>query len=358
MKNNMLYKLESLRGIAALMVLIFHSGISIYEEDILFTKGAWLFVDFFFVLSGFVMCLAYRQKINNGLSFKDYILARFFRLFPLHLFALLSVVPLIGFKYYYFYSGYGGTDPAITENATTFLTTLFLVNSLGFEGGWNNASWSISAEFVAYIAFYFLISFTVKRQKVLVSSVFIAIVVYLISYSYFGVFSPLTWDYGFLRSIPAFFLGVALFIFYSSYPVTERVLAQEFIAALFLVASISLTSINSWYAYVSIVSFIYCVYIFSSQKNGLLGNVLSMRIPKLLGKYSYSIYMMHMLVIIVFEDFIEHVLGVPFQSIHGIAAFLINTLLLVTVVILAHFTYTFIEKPGRDFGKIFVNRKK
>ena len=211
---------------------------------------------------------------------------------------------------------------------------------------------------MAYIIFYFLIYFINSNRNIFFISILIAIFTYLVSYFYFGVFTPFTSDFGFLRSIPAFLLGVALFIFYSKFPLNSSIYLQEFMAALFLVVSISLSSVNTWFSYLAIVSFIYCVYVFSSNRDGFLGRLLSMKFPKLLGKYSYSIYMTHMLIVIVVEDFIEHILGLPYKSIHGLGALLINTALLIVVITLSHFTFKFIEKPGRDFGKTMINRGK
>jgi peptidoglycan/LPS O-acetylase OafA/YrhL len=50
--------LESLRGMAALIVALFHSGFYVGEKHIIIAQGE-IFVDFFFILSGFVMACAY-----------------------------------------------------------------------------------------------------------------------------------------------------------------------------------------------------------------------------------------------------------------------------------------------------------
>ncbi len=356
MKNGLLYKLESLRGIAAVMVLIHHSALSVFDKELLFVKSAWMFVDFFFVLSGFVMSLAYKTKIQNGLSFKEYFLARFFRLFPLHIFVMFMFLPLIGAKYYLYNNGFGGTDPSLTENTYTFLTTFFLFNSLGFEGGWNFASWSISAEFVAYITFFWLLRLI--PNKAFIAFVFsLSIIIFLASYLYFGVFTPFTWDFGFLRSVPAFLLGVVLYSVYEKLPVKQNHNLKELLAVLFLIFSVSMTTINSWFAYSAVLSFLYAVYVFSSDGDGFFGRLLNMKVPKLLGKYSYSIYMTHMFFIIILEDFIEHVLGVQLKSVDGLVAILVNLSLLIGVIIYSHYTYHYIEKPGRDFGKKYILNK-
>ena len=54
-----------------------------------FVDNAWLMVDFFFVLSGFVIALNYQGAIRSGASLLEFQYRRFFRLYPLHLVMLL-----------------------------------------------------------------------------------------------------------------------------------------------------------------------------------------------------------------------------------------------------------------------------
>ena len=52
--------LESLRGIAAITVVLFHWEVnSILNNN--FTKNGWIMVDFFFVLSGFIIAYNYQN---------------------------------------------------------------------------------------------------------------------------------------------------------------------------------------------------------------------------------------------------------------------------------------------------------
>ncbi|MFT5164350.1 MAG: peptidoglycan/LPS O-acetylase OafA/YrhL, partial [Alteromonadaceae bacterium] len=103
--------LESLRGIAAVIVALFHSGFMSGSKYALIAQGD-IFVDFFFVLSGFVMAFAYVEKIQSGLGIKKFTLLRFGRLYPLHLFMLLVWVPYVLAKAFAYYKlGLGSNDP-------------------------------------------------------------------------------------------------------------------------------------------------------------------------------------------------------------------------------------------------------
>jgi len=76
--------LDSLRGIAALGVAVYHlqgrgqlpvqSGSDLFALP--FFANGYLFVDFFFVLSGFVIAAAYGQRLATGLSIRKYMFLR------------------------------------------------------------------------------------------------------------------------------------------------------------------------------------------------------------------------------------------------------------------------------------------
>jgi peptidoglycan/LPS O-acetylase OafA/YrhL len=84
--------LDALRGVAAIAVLLFHT--STYLGKVLFPHG-YLAVDFFFMLSGFVLSFAYQEKIDQGGFFWRFIKTRVIRLYPLYLLALLTGVALV-----------------------------------------------------------------------------------------------------------------------------------------------------------------------------------------------------------------------------------------------------------------------
>ena len=78
-----LASLDGLRGIAALMVVALHMGLLLGPA--LTPRSGHLAVDFFFCLSGFVLCYAYRDRLDAGLSARSFMLLRLIRLGPLFL---------------------------------------------------------------------------------------------------------------------------------------------------------------------------------------------------------------------------------------------------------------------------------
>jgi peptidoglycan/LPS O-acetylase OafA/YrhL len=73
--------LDALRGVAALAVVIFHLHVFKLTGDL--APHAYLAVDFFFVLSGFVVAHAYEDALRGRLSLTGFARRRLIRLLPL-----------------------------------------------------------------------------------------------------------------------------------------------------------------------------------------------------------------------------------------------------------------------------------
>lgn len=155
-----LHELDAMRGIMSLVVAIFH-----FTAPDHFFNGA-LAVDFFFILSGLVLSMAYLSRPD--LSLGGFFWLRLRRLYPLHIFSLLVVVflyltnvVLINYpKSGDFAVAWAWQFPAdyyLQGVLFSLLQSVFLINSLGFESAhayWNGPSWSVSVElWVGLLAF-------------------------------------------------------------------------------------------------------------------------------------------------------------------------------------------------------------
>jgi peptidoglycan/LPS O-acetylase OafA/YrhL len=136
--------LDTLRGVCAVFVAIFHFSTDATITAIPFIHHGFLFVDFFFVLSGFVIAANYGAKLQSGFPLGKFMSLRFWRLYPLHLFVLLLYAGLVAVK------GAGNTYPASGFVLSGLLLQIF---SDGQLGNWNLPSWSIAAEMWAYLVF-------------------------------------------------------------------------------------------------------------------------------------------------------------------------------------------------------------
>lgn len=157
--------LTGIRGIAALWVVIYHLqlGGSVFERVLkyFFTDAAskaqyftqlmnngYLSVDLFFVLSGFVMALSYKDFYKTGWTgahYKEFMWRRIARVYPLYIIATLLAVAAIYIQ--------GGTYLA-TEEVPALLPANLLGTQIWFGvKSINTPSWSICAEFAAYLIF-------------------------------------------------------------------------------------------------------------------------------------------------------------------------------------------------------------
>ena len=81
MRGSRFEALDAWRGICAVIVVVFHFVAMVPSslERSLFIRNGYLFVDFFFVLSGFVLCHSYRGQIASLGDIKRFAIRRFGR---------------------------------------------------------------------------------------------------------------------------------------------------------------------------------------------------------------------------------------------------------------------------------------
>lgn len=145
--------LTSARGIAAWLVVLFHirHAIQGLPQPVMavFQKG-YLAVDFFFLLSGFVIWLSYSERLRAGglAAVPEFLKRRVARIWPLHLFmlgfaALMALAMLAT----------GRQSDAFPFAELPF--HLALIQNWGFARSltWNDPAWSISCELAAYLLF-------------------------------------------------------------------------------------------------------------------------------------------------------------------------------------------------------------
>jgi peptidoglycan/LPS O-acetylase OafA/YrhL len=153
--------LDGLRGISAVAVALFHVPLAFHLFGSPLVRESYIFVDFFFVLSGFVITHSYMAKLRNAPRGADFVIRRFGRLWPLHAtvllaFVLLEILKLVLVDEHALLSD----QPPFTGRyaADGIATSLLLVQAfVTFDAPiwpvWNDPSWSISTEFYTYLVF-------------------------------------------------------------------------------------------------------------------------------------------------------------------------------------------------------------
>ena len=216
--------LDSVRGIAALCVVVHHFVISQPLAAVLpnrawidfaFFHNAWLFVDLFFVLSGIVISMSYVQGGFGTFEFREYIVRRLARIYPLHIVTLLAFLSFRMMKLGLVGAGlihFAPPEMAVNNGYSFFLNVL-LLHALGFVDhlSWNGPSWSISAEFYTYLVFGGVVILAQRFRDVriiyvmsLVLSLAGCAFILLVLHHYTLDFQ----SYGIARCILSFFLGV------------------------------------------------------------------------------------------------------------------------------------------------------
>lgn len=156
--------LTSARGIAAWLVVLFHLRRSIADlpaDALAFLAKGYLAVDFFFLLSGFVIALSYGERLRrNGLAaIPAFLQRRIARIWPLHAVMLGFALLLAGLL-----AATGRSTAAFP--LAQFPAHLLLVQSWGLADPlrWNDPAWSISCELAAYLLFP-LLAMTIDWQR-------------------------------------------------------------------------------------------------------------------------------------------------------------------------------------------------
>jgi len=151
--------LTSTRAVAAILVFIHHFGTGIFP----FNKAQYFFssgniaVGYFFVLSGFVLYISYRDKVIN---YGDYFRRRVGRILPVYWLALLLTVVVVTIWYNYNLSS--------AQSAREITFSAFLVQAWipSYPLCLNGPGWTISIEIVFYILFPFLLLLQKRSRAV------------------------------------------------------------------------------------------------------------------------------------------------------------------------------------------------
>jgi peptidoglycan/LPS O-acetylase OafA/YrhL len=347
-----LYYLTSLRGIAAFLVLLYHLKHNFQpgNNPLLYglISNGYLAVDFFFILSGFFLTYKY------GTEFLDFSLKRYryfigkriARIYPLHLFMLLNfaTIPTVLFLT-------GRTVDSHRYSINALFTKIILVDVwwTGNEFTWNVPSWSISAEFLAYLFFPVLVFFIGRIRPSLLVPVAFIIALILAELFYITGLETIGDDIGKLgivRCLFEFSIGIMLCFRVNICPPTSENKAR----LVFLLAIATLV----FSGYLNIKNYIYMPLCFAGIIYGLLGyrgyihQILEHRMLVYLGDISYSVYLTHY--------FVRDVLVMVFLKNNEIAGTVWITSYIILTLIVSSVTYNYIEMPARKWlvGKLIM----
>lgn len=352
--------LEAGRGICAVLVVIFHF-IAEMDSDlrhVTFFRNSYLFVDFFFVLSGFVLCHSYRGRIASPQDFWRFVVKRVGRVWPLHasvLIAFIATIVTIGMLPHPRELDLTWHTGSYTIDA--IIPSAFLLTAFGLQGSvWNGPAWSIGAEFYTYLLFALVMMFWARRLVAV--SLTLSAIALAILYWKAPTLMNSTWDYGFIRCIAGFFAGIVTYRVYSLAGQTSllRATLWEAAAIASIILFVSMAGENgdnvSPLSLAAPLVFGAAVIVFAGQQ-GLLSMLLLARPFRALGRYSFSIYMIHMPMLIMlcygvwYSGYRTLAFGSAAESTPVSSTGLLMVDFVLAVIVVAAATYHFVEKPAR-----------
>ena len=378
--------LDSWRGIAAVMVVLFHVQIVSNIHDLPLVRAGETFVDFFFVLSGFVIAHAYAGRVNSRQQFVGFVVQRLGRVYPLHAVMLLlyllfetakALVPSLG----------SASDPAFSgsNDISSIVANILLVQAWGFEDGltWNTPAWSISGELLSYLLFGVAAVLFGRRLWIAAAIGAVASLAVLLLAAPKGMES--TFDFGAVRALYGFCLGVLLHrAIIAGVARTREKLRREpsyaaklawtiaEVAAVGCLVEFVRESHQNAAAFAAPLVFAFAINVFAHE-GGHVSRLLRWKPFLMAGMLSYSIYMIHMFILLRCLNvgrLADKVLGTAIlrpmdgNAAHGLvldfgnryAGDLAIVGVLGMIVAISYVTHRVIERPGQQAFRRLAQR--
>jgi peptidoglycan/LPS O-acetylase OafA/YrhL len=366
--------LDALRGICALLVVLFH--IPIYHA----LKGTESFVnlqfcvDMFFALSGFVLCHAYGDRLSNGGEGLRFVWMRFARLWPLHM-VMLGLFVVIELSKFVFMRADGSlaldSQPFGSGHSPwELVTNVLFLQSFNLHSGltWNGPAWSAAVEFYVSLLFASVIVLFPRFRREIFLGLCLAAGWQLFERSPNTLF--VSSDWGMLRAIFSFFAGTLAYDMrtHSNGRLETPNMLEAWCVLLF--AAFVLTTPQGGLQYAFPVLAVIVIYVFSFDQ-GRISRLLRSTALQKLGLWSYSIYMVHIFVFQIAKMAVSYIghkthldlvgwhnneklvlLGTPEQAVWLALIFSV-----VLVVPVAALTYRWIEKPALDKARRGVSMR-
>lgn len=347
--------LDVLRGFAASYVVVFHvllvPPLEIGHAALSkFVKYGGISVSLFFSISALSMLLGYYNRLEGPDALRKFYIRRFFRIFPLFWFCLaLHVGWRLAFKMPWNWS-------------EVLLSATFMFPFIpGSQGSLVMAGWSLGIEWIFYVAFPLFIVVINGFWRALAGFLVTGLVAIVVLYSA-GDMGPFNINMSVVKNTPRFMIGAVIFFARGEIWSAANTLARRGVPAWGL--SVGLLFLGS--ALVVYAPTIKWQFFMSTQLAWLFFLAAAfIGFPYLLtnwftiyiGRISYSIYLIHPLVIVglikagvystIYSKF-------PSTTTSFIVSFLVSYVLTIAA---ASASYRLIELPGLSLGKLVVGRR-
>lgn len=265
-----------------------------YDELFIFYQYGYFCVELFYMISGFLMCVSFKEKIQNGkITFEKFIIGRLMKLYPL--FLLTNVISFI--LEYWFRIETGNsfcTNPNICNVFVSFIP-IYIPNSQPL----NDSSWFIAPLLLMYVCFYFVMSKVGKYNELY----WIVIIVLGSTLSCFSSLDVAIVGKSY-RAVICFSIGVLIYsITHTKYKDIASKFSYTFIMCTIVGLFITGKEFIGWEQsgfYKTCVWVIFpCILIICTMSNWL-NRICSLPIFTFLGKISFSVYLWHHVINLLF----------------------------------------------------------
>lgn len=354
--------LDGFRGALAVFVAIYHTSWLSYINSTRFLDNGTVIIDLFFALSGFLMFILYSQSLSNGLEVRKFLTRRFARLYPLHLFTLFMALGYCVFRLLIAYSGLAETEPGESlpfqpgspNTLYSFMMHVFLLHSMGVTEAlsFNVPSWTISVEFFTYIVFAGVTVFARPHKAWHFLCITMGCFLIYFALSHVKPNMNITYDYGFFRCMAGFFLGgVAAFLFSKSQAIFAKLsfLKKTALEGVVIAGSTAFVIYcpGKLQFFVGPILLIF-ITVFAFD-GGAISKFMSHKFFAYLAKISYSIYMVHFVIALMFgillHSVLPLVLGSAWEVSQGTGDLFLLPYLAVVIGV-SHLTQRYVEVPG------------
>jgi len=353
----MINNLTGLRFYLAFWVAIYHLPglIDVAYLNAVIKKG-YLAVDIFFVLSGYILTHVYIQFFTSsvkGQNITIFVKKRFAKIYPVHLATLIAAIVYYNMLNLVIHPQKELAYDQISHHA-------LLIHSWGMLDvvSWNFPSWSISAEWFAYI-FIFPLSFTIYRLFGfrLFSVIIFAGLILFFCYTEYTVNGSIVtqMEFGLIRVSTEFMYGIFAYLFLKNFnarnPSTRMLTYALWFGAGFSIFLINYTRFD--YYFILAIPFLF--FLLHKSKSKVISNIFANPVAIFLGEVSFSLYMMHFFAIRILGILNNNFFGYGSNNLLSITAYIIM------LVLFAIGSYYLIEQPGRKwiltlFSKNYIRK--
>lgn len=298
--------LDGLRGVAAIVVVWYHifEGYATSRFDQIINHG-YLAVDFFYILSGFVVAYAYDSRWNK-MNFKEFMTRRVIRLQPMVIFGAI----LGGLMFYtqgcewWDVSKVAVLSVVISSILNMFMipsTAGFEVRGLGEGFPLNGPAWSLFFEYIGNI-FYGIFMHKFSTKVLYIWTVILGLLLggFAIwgengDVAYGWQFNEIHFPLGMLRMLFPFSIGLLMFRVVRAGKMNHGFL----LGSLLLIAALAVPRIgdpgSTWMNGIYDMGLIVLLFPFIVYMgiSGTLKNPVNLKICKFLGDISYPLYIVH-----------------------------------------------------------------